>query len=166
MEQYIIERLQKNHDKETFDSGVSSLNNYLHKQASQDIKRHLSAVYILRESTQRSVYGYYTLSASSVLLDKLPPEIAKKLPRYPSIPVTLLGRLAIDVRLQNQGLGELLLIDALKRAALRSSEIGAMAVIVDALTEGARIFYEKYGFQKFLDKEQQLFLPMDVIKKI
>ena len=149
-----------------FDSGEDSLNHYLQKQATQDIKRNLSAVYVLIERDVPDVLGCYTLCASSVLLDNIPQELTKKLPRYLLIPVTFLGRLAIDIGLQGQGLGELLLVDALKRAGNLSNELGSMAVIVEALNSKAAAFYEKFGFQKFLDKTGQLFLSMNVIKKI
>lgn len=166
MNKYYIEQLNKSHIKENFNSGEDSLNKYLQKQATQDIKRNLSAVYVLLERNASIVLGYYTLCSSSVLLDNLPQEVSKKLPRYPLIPVTLLGRLAIDIKSQGQGLGELLLTDALKRASKLSNEQGSIAVIVDALNSKASAFYEKFGFQKFFDKTNQLFLSMNVIKKL
>lgn len=134
------------------------MDKYLQKQATQDIKRNLSGVYALLEREESDVLGYYNLCSSCVLLNELPQEISKKLPRYPLIPVTLSGRLAVDIKSQGQGLGELLLIDALKRAAKLSNELGSIAVIVDALNIKALIFYKKFGFQNFFDKKNQLFL--------
>lgn len=143
-----------------------SLNEYLHKQASQDIKRNLSALYVLLERNTPNILGYYTLCSSSVPLDNIPLEISKKLPRYPLIPVTLLGRLALDLKLQGQGFGALLLVDALKRAGKLSKELGSMAVLVEALNTRASAFYEKFGFQKFFDKPNQLFLSMNVMNRL
>lgn len=168
MNKYYIEQLSKSHVKDHFDSGENSLNVYLQKQALQDIKRNLSAVYVLLdiEQDKTTILGYYTLCSSSVLLDALPHDISKKLPRYPLIPVTLLGRLAVDVNSQGQGLGELLLIDALKRSGKLSIDLGSMAVIVESLNMKITSFYEKFGFQKLIDKKNQLFLSINVIKKL
>lgn len=166
MNGYLIEQLDKSHNKANFNSGEDSLNNYLQKQATQDIKRNLSVVYVLLDPDTRNVLGYYTLCASSILLDSIPQKHSKKLPRYPLIPVTLLGRLAIDIKLQGQGLGALLLTDALKRAAELSLRLGSMAVIVEALNSSAIAFYEQFGVQRFLNKTNQLFLSMSVIKKL
>lgn len=166
MNKYYIEQLNKSHSKNSFNSGENSLDKYLQKQATQDIKRNLSAVYVLFEGQDSTVLGYYTLCSSSILIDSIPREVSKKLPRYPLIPVTLLGRLAIDIKLQGQGLGELLLTDALLRAGRLSNELGSMAVIVDSLSSRASDFYEKFGFQKFIDNTNKLFLPMSVIKQL
>lgn len=166
MSKYYIEQLDKSHSKKSFNSGEDSLDKYLQKQATQDKKRNLSAVYVLLEGQNSTVLGYYTLCSSSVLIDSIPSEISKKLPRYPLIPVTLLGRLAIDIKLQGQGLGELLLTDALLRAGRLSTELGSMAVMVDSLSSRASDFYENFGFQKFIDNTNKLFLPMSIIKQL
>ena len=105
------------------------------------------------------VAGYYTLSACEIEPRGLPNEIAKRLPRRP-LPATLIGRLATDLRYRGQGLGGMLLVNALTRAANASRGIGAMAVIVDAKANQARGFYERYGFQRFADDPYRLFLPM------
>ena len=164
--EYKIRLLQKNHIKSSFDSGEKSLNNYLHTQVSQDIKRSLSAAYVLLEANNPSVIGFYTLSSLSISLNDLSEKISKKLPRYPIAPVTLIGRLAIDKNYQKQRLGELLLVDALKRSYFQSTQIGSMAVVVDALNESATHFYEKFGFIKFLDRKGQLFITMESIKDL
>ncbi len=165
MKKYNIERLNKSHDKAGFNCGEDSLNQYFYTQTSQDIKRSLTAIYVLSEGEQSAILGFYTLSASALSLIDLPEDISKRLPRYPSLPVTLLGRLAVDIHCQKQGLGEVLLIDALKRADLLSNDIGSMAVVVDALNKNAIHFYEKFGFTKFKN-ENKLFLTMKTIKKL
>lgn len=111
-----------------------------------------------------AIAGYYTLSAMSVVLAELPLEITRKLPRYPHVPATLLGRLAVDRRYQGKGYGRFLLADALFKS-LRS-EIAFFAVIVDALDERARHFYELEGFLPFLDQPRRLFLPMADIENL
>lgn len=166
MKKYKIELLSSVHNKSEFSSSEASLNNYLHRQATQDIKRNLAVVYVLIElENPNTIQGFYTISSSSIALKDFPQIASKKLPRYPSIPVTLLGRLAIDTNSEKQGLGALLLIDALKRSTLLSKEIGFMAVVVGALNENAAQFYEKYGFIRFTENNK-LFLTIETIKKL
>lgn len=105
-----------------------------------------------------TVAGYYTLSSTSVLLRDLPNETVRKLPKYPLVPATLLGRLAVDRRQQGKGFGRFLLADALRRAAM--SEIASFAVIVDAKDENARRFYAGESFLPFPDQPMKLFRPM------
>ena len=89
----------------------------------------------------------------------------KRLPRYP-IPVVHLGRLAVDMRYQGKGLGEFLLMDALRRTQLVSEQIGVYAVEVRAIDEAARQFYLKYGFTELKDDKLHLYLPISVIRKL
>ena len=153
----MIELLDKKHNRDDFDCGKELLNNYLKNQAGQDIKRKLSACFVLAESTSDQIQGYYTLSNNSIPLSSFPEHIQKKLPRsYISIPTTLLGRLAIDTKYQGKGIGKILLIDALKRSYEISQEIGSFAVVVDPIDEEAEKFYEKYDFIKLPDSGKML----------
>jgi GNAT superfamily N-acetyltransferase len=111
-----------------------------------------------------AIGGYYTLSATSVNLAELPAQITRKLPRYPLVPATLLGRLAVDRRHQGNGYGRFLLADALFRAV--RSEIASFAVIVDAKDENARRFYERESFLPFPDQPMKLFRPMSDIAEM
>ena len=115
------------------------------------------------EGLTSAVIGHYTLSATSILFTDLPDETARKLPKYPNLPATLLGRLAIDSRYQGRGYGELLIIDALRRALQATTEVASYAVVVDAINEHARSFYEQYEFCAFPDRKLRLFLPMMTI---
>ena len=108
-----------------------------------------------------AVAGYYTLSATSVLLVDLPPPVSKKLPRYPAVPATLLGRLAVDQRYRGRQLGESLLFDAFSRT-LRS-DIASFAFVVDAKDATARAFYERYGFMVLTGSGRRMFKPMSEI---
>ena len=154
-----IEPLRDTHDRSAFSCGNDSLDRYLREQAGQDLRRHLSAVFVLFDSTNGAVAGYYSLSACLVEPSSLPHEVARRLPRRP-LPATLIGRLAVDLRYRNLGLGRGLLADALIRAANASWNIGAMAVIVDAKDDQARAFYEHFGFRRFVDDPYRLSLPM------
>lgn len=166
-QRYRVERLGRHHDRAAFSCGEESLDGYLRRQARQDDDRNVARVFVLYDPQDDRIAGYYTLSASSVQLEGLPPDAQRKLPRYPSVPVVLLGRLATDVGYQGQELGEALLFDALRRALEASTQqIAAVAVIVDALHDRARSFYERYGFQQFTDNEDRLFLPMQTIEQL
>ncbi len=162
----ISESLNSVHKKYDFSCGKEMLDNYLHKQANQDIKRKLSACFVVKEKQTELIKGYYTLSNNSIPLEDIPENIRKKLPRsYTTIPTTLLGRLAIDNNFQGQGLGKLILIDALKRSFELSKTIGSFAVIVDPIDEDAERFYDKYGFLKLPDSGK-MFLPMKTIGQL
>ncbi|SJZ59952.1 Acetyltransferase (GNAT) family protein [Enhydrobacter aerosaccus] len=110
------------------------------------------------------IAGYYTLSATSVQIAELPAQTVRKLPRYPLVPATLVGRLAVDRHHQGKGYGRFLLADALYRAA--RSEIASFAVIVDAKDENARRFYERESFLPFPDQPMKLFRPMTDIRRL
>jgi GNAT superfamily N-acetyltransferase len=160
---YLTVALNSSHKKEKFSCGKTLPDNYLHKQAKQDVKRKLSACFIL-EGEDYNVKGYYTLSNSSINRVLLPESIIKKLPQsYSYLPVTLLGRLAVDNSYQGQGLGELLILDALKRSYDISDSVGSMAVIVDPIDEGATMYYGKYGFVCLPDSHR-MFILMDTAK--
>ena len=103
--------------KSDFFCGKEILDNYLHHQAGQDVKRKLSACFVMEDDETGIIQGYYTLANNSIPLSLIPFELQKKLPRsYSSIPTILLGRLAIDRRFQGRGCGKLLLIDALHKS--------------------------------------------------
>ncbi len=164
---WVIEQLGKSHNRADFSCGKEPLDRYLKEQASQDAKRRVAAPFILTLSNDHTtVVGYYTLSALSVNLQDLPEDIIKKLPAYSLVPVTLLGRLAVDVRYRGKGAGEFLLSNALERALAQSSQIGATAVVVDAIDEKAAAFYRHFDFLDFPDKPGRLFLTMKSIADI
>jgi ribosomal protein S18 acetylase RimI-like enzyme len=163
--QYVITQLSKRHCRRAFFSGVDELDTYLSKQAGQESRKNIAVTYVLAEEETNKVAAYYTLSATTVALQSLPEDAAKKLPHYPLVPATLIGRLAVDSYYQGQGLGETLLIDALHRAYQASTVVASFAVLVDALNVDAMNFYKKYGFLSLLNKKNQLYLPMKMIGK-
>jgi ribosomal protein S18 acetylase RimI-like enzyme len=152
------------HIREGFCCGIESLDLYFRTRARQDRDKFAAAVFVLAEGA--NVLGYYTLSAYTINSSEMPAELARKLPRYPHLPATLLGRLAVDTRYQGQGLGEDLLVDALKRCMSNTVEIGSLAVVVEAENEQAIEFYLRYGFIQFPDKRDKLFLPMQTIRSM
>ena len=165
MREYITEALNTSHKKAEFDCGNKMLNRYLHKQAKQDVKRKLSACFILANANH-IVKGYYTLSNAGISREIIPEEIKRRLPPfYDSLPVTLLGRLAVSTLFKGQGIGKLLLIDALKRCFHVSKHIGSMAVVVDPVDERAENFYKRFQFITLPDSGK-MFLPMKTIEML
>lgn len=155
-----VEPLGRQHDRAAFHCGAEALDRYLKQQARQDADKRVAAPFVAVARPETRVLGYYTLSASVLTLADLPDHLARKLPRYPQLPVTLLGRLAVDQSAKGQGLGEHLLLDALRRSLVHADQIAAMAVIVDAKDESAASFYRRYGFTSLRAQPIHLFVPM------
>jgi GNAT superfamily N-acetyltransferase len=158
-----VEALGSQHDRSRFESGVEPLDRYFRTQAGQDARKNMAAPFVL-VLPDGVIGGYYTLSSTSIQLGELPEQTVRKLPRYPLLPATLLGRLAVDRRQQGKGYGRYLLADALYRAA--QSEIASFAVIVDAKDDNARRFYERESFLPFPDQPMKLFRPMADIRRL
>ena len=159
-----IEPLGAMHDRAAFRSGVPALDRYLHDQASQDARRRVTTPFVMIDGSG-SILGYYTLSAFGVQSGELPDTIARKLPRYPLLPATLLGRLAVRQSQQGQGLGHFLLVDALRRSLDSTYNVASIGVVVEALDENASTFYKRHGFTELNDHPSRLFLPMATIEK-
>jgi GNAT superfamily N-acetyltransferase len=158
-----VEALGPHHDRHSFVSGVEPLDRYFRTQAGQDARKNVAAPFVL-VLEDGGIGGFYTLSSTGVTLAELPVEITRRLPRYPTIPATLLGRLAVDRRMQGRGYGRFLLADALHRA-LRS-EIASFAVVVDAKDAAALRFYQRESFLQFPDQPTKLFRPMADIARL
>jgi GNAT superfamily N-acetyltransferase len=159
---YFIELITADHDLENFDCGDESKNAFLKKFALQNTKGGLGRTYVaVEEQAQSVVRGYYTISSSSVTFDPPP----TNLPRYP-LPAVLIGKLATDINAQNQGLGTMLLFDALERAARVAEEIGIFLVEIQAVNEKARQIYEKRGFTSMLDEPMKMYMNLKKVRKL
>jgi len=150
-------------DRTGFDCGVEPLDSYFRNQVGQDIRRRVTACFVASDLDGR-IAGYYTLASASVMLTDLPESLAKKLPRYPSVPAVRMGRLAVDHAYRGEGLGAALLADALRRAA--TAEIAAYAFVVDAKDASAAEFYAHYGFAALPEQPLFLFLPLATVKSL
>jgi GNAT superfamily N-acetyltransferase len=159
-----VEPLADRHHRDGFASGVEPLDRYLKQQAGQDTRRRVATCFVLVAGDDAAPIGYYTLAATSLTLAELPEALAKRLPRYPRVPATLMGRLAVDARHQGQGRGELLLFDAFSRA-LRN-EIATYAFVVDAKDDKALQFYQQYRLLPLIASGRRLFIPMAEIAKL
>lgn len=163
--QYVCEVLGKQHDRKHFDCGVSVLNDYLARIASQDVKRKAAAVFVMSPADDRSrIAGFYTLCSTSVELSELPEALAKRLPRYPEVPGILIGRLARDHAFP--GTGSLLVADALLRCVRIAAEVAATLIVVDAKDESARGFYAKQGFIELPNITHRMFLPISTAEQL
>lgn len=160
---WIIEQLDRRHDRAAFSCGKPVLDAFLTRYASQYAKRNLARTYVAVRSGGAEVVGYYSLSAAAIRVRDLPEPLAAKLPEHP-VPAALLARLAVDQSLQGQGLGRLLIGDALVRCAELSGHIGLHVVTVDAIDEEAVRFYERMGFTRFRDQPDKLFIPVSAIQ--
>lgn len=158
MTRFSITSLSDEHDRSTFESASPILDRYFREQATQDVRRLVTACYVATPLDTVLVAGFYTLAAGSVVLSDLPEAIAKKLPRYPAVPVARLGRLAVDRRFTGQQLGAALLWDAAQRAL--ASPLAAFALVVDAKDDAAAAFYRHHGFISCADQPLQLFWPL------
>jgi GNAT superfamily N-acetyltransferase len=162
-----VHRLDAGHNRSGFSCGEPSLDSYLHQQASQDIRRQISAVYVLQDDQESCIAGYYTLSATSIQFPDLPESETRKIPRYQSLPACLLGRLAVDRRYAGQGMGRRLMLDAIKRSIEMASSLGMIAIVVDAIDDDAVSFYKHFGFRRFPDESsRRLFLRMSDARRL
>jgi GNAT superfamily N-acetyltransferase len=154
---FVIEPLAAQ-DRSAFSCGAVALDRYLKERASQDVKRLIASCFLVKETATGAVAGYYTLAATSIPANELPLEILKRLPRYPILPAALVGRLAVDARFHQRGLGSALLADAALRVL--KGDTKAFALVVDAKDENAVAFYRRHGFAPFVSRPLSLFLPL------
>jgi GNAT superfamily N-acetyltransferase len=148
------------HDRSAFSCGEDELDRYFREHAGQDQRRNVASCFVLVRRSDQELVGYYTLSATDVAPTELPASLARRLPRYAHLPAILLGRLAVDRRFHGQGVGRLLLGDALGRARQSTSQVAAVVVLVDALNEVAAQFYEALGFERLEGDGLRLFIPV------
>ena len=161
-----VEALAAHHDRDAFSCGIDSLDRYLRSQAGQDVRRRANGVFILvAADAVETVLGYYTLCATSLPQGDVPAAARKHVPRYPLVSATLIGRLAVSRTRQGDGLGSLLLADAVRRAYASAETVGSSMLVVDALNERAAAFYESFGFQP-LPESLRLVLPMRSIEEL
>lgn len=154
-----IEPLSRHHDRAAFSCGQADLDDWFRHRAGQDERRDIARVFVAIDD-ELGLVGFYSLSSFTLAIEDLPPEIARKLPRYDSIPAALIGRLARDQRATGRGIGALLLADAIRRILGAERSLAIFAIVVDAKDERAVEFYREFEFQAFPLKPRRLFLPV------
>ena len=161
-----IQPLSVRHDRKSFECGKPWLDNYIRQHALRNQEAGYGRTYVaVPTDAPATGDGYYTLSMGSVAFAHLPDELAARAPKYP-MPVAHMGCLAVRTGLQGQGLGRLLLIDALRRVLAAADIIAARAVEVKAIDEPARDWYAAYGFLPFRDAPLHLYLPMQTVRAL
>ena len=152
-----IEPLGK-HDRAEFSCGVAALDDWFHLRAGQDEKRNVARVFVAVDD-QKGIVGFYSLSSFTIAIADLPPELGKRLPRYDAIPAALIGRPARDQRVRAEGIGALLLADAIRRVIGASRSLAVFAIVVDAMDDRVVSFYRAFGFEPFPNRPLRLFMP-------
>ncbi|WP_407518926.1 GNAT family N-acetyltransferase [Methylobacterium oryzisoli] len=160
---FVVEALGTQ-DRSAFRSGVDALDRYFHTQVTQDVRRRVTACFVGLDRGTGVIAGYYTLSASDVVLAEVPADLARKLPRYPAVPVALLGRLAIDRTFRGWKLGAALLVNAAARAA--RSDIAVFGLVVDAKDDRTEAFYRHFGFRPFGTRPRRLIAAIDTFRAL
>jgi hypothetical protein len=161
--EFVVEPLGEQ-ERLSFSCGVPELDRYLQVQARQDARRKVAAPFVLVDREGR-VAGYYSLSSYAIHLHELPEEIARKLPKYPLLPATLLGRSAIGTAHRGQKLGRLQLMDALFRSWRNSAQVASVGVVAEALDEPARDFYLHHEFMPIAGHRRKVFIAMRTIER-
>jgi len=159
-----IEPISKAHVRNNFSCTKPQLDQYLRQHARQNNDNNISKTFVAVD-TKNVVHGFYTLSAASIEFEELPKDFAKNIPKYP-IPAARIGKFAVDENSSKQGIGEKLLIDALRRIENTSNDMAVKAVLVDALDESAKNFWLKYEFIELLESDLKLFLPIETIQQL
>ncbi len=152
-----IEPLGSQHDRTSFSCGQPDLDAWFRQRAGQDERRNIARVFVAVDD-QIGIVGFYSLGAFTLALNDVPADLARKLPRYEAIPAALIGRLARDERARGQGLGDLLLADAITRTLGASRALAVFAIVVDAKDERAEQFYRAFGFQSFPSRPDRMFM--------
>jgi len=163
MSPFRFDALGEGYDRRAFLCGDEALDAYFRTQVTQDIRRRITNCFVVVETATSQVAAYYTLSAASIPLVDLPPDEAKRLPRYPTLPAVRIGRLAVDRHYQRRGLGELMLMNAVHRTMQDAA--AAFAILVDAKNDQAVAFYQRYGFRQIDGRPRTLFLPLATAQK-
>jgi len=144
-------------DRSSFDCGKPELDRWFREAAGQQERNNSARTTLAVDEREARIAGFFTLVAFRIEIDSVPEAVAGHASRYPMSAV-LLARLAVDRRYQGDGLGKIVLLEALKRVAGASRDIGFEIVVVDALDEDAACFYLKHGFRRFTDHSLKLFM--------
>ena len=163
-----VEQLAKHHARGPFDCGIESLNRYLIQLSGQYERRHLSRTYVATLPPNSRVVGYYSISSAQVDYTRVS---LKQFPRHPTgipLPCALIGKLAVDREYQKRGMGQHLLLHALRNVKRVSDQIAISAVLIHAIDETAKRFYEQYGFRSLSEQnnEYDLVLGIKAVKRI
>ena len=160
------------HDRAAFSCGTNRLDNFLKRTARKHQAGDFTRVWVATESGRADILGFYAMNAHSLEGEALPAHLTRNAPRSGGIPAVYLSMIAVDRHYQSQGLGRILLADALKRSAAVAEQIGLKAVVLDVIEDGGpeitekrRAFYAAMGFQPLLTRPLRMFISIEMIRK-
>lgn len=160
-----FQALHDSHDTAGFTCGVAALDQWLRSVARQHISKGISRTFCAVDAdASTQILGYYSLTVAEIDTDKLPKDVARKLPRR--APLVLIGRLATALTMRGQGLGSMLVIDAFRRIVEVSNNVGVTLIMVDAKDDQAASFYQHYGFVPLPDAPLRLVLPVATARQL
>ena len=157
------EPISKRHDREAFDCGETALNEFLRRYARKDHEMGGAKTFLAIDADKKTILGYYSLSPCSIAYARTPELVRRGLARY-DVPAFRLARLAVDLKVQGQGLGGQLLLAAGKRCLLASAEVGDVAILIDAKNASVAAWYAIYGALPLLDAPLSLLLPLTTVE--
>ncbi|MBK1664117.1 GNAT family N-acetyltransferase [Rhodospirillum rubrum] len=160
------EAISRDHDRKNFDCGSPELNLFLDRYARQNHQSGGAKTFVAVVPDEPTrVLGYYSISPGAVAYARVPEALTKALGRY-EVPVFRLGRLAVSLSTQGQGLGSYLLVAAGVRAMSVSAQVGGVALVIDAKDEKAATWYARFGAQPLLDDPLKMILPLSTIAEV
>ncbi|MDE0359759.1 MAG: GNAT family N-acetyltransferase [Rhodospirillaceae bacterium] len=160
------------HNREAFSCGTDRLDNFLKKTARKQQAGDFTRLWVATYVGQTEIIGYYAINAHYLEGDDLPTGLTRNAPRTGGIPAIYLSMIAVDQRYQNQGLGRILLADALERAASVADQVGIKVVVLDVIEDGGQeitrgryAFYAAMGFQSLPSRPSRMFMSIDTIRR-
>lgn len=161
-----IEPLSKSHHRKTFDCGThTALNLFLQQQARQQAEKGISRTFVLvHDNKPHDIIGYFSLILTEVKSHRLPEPFSQKYPQI--IAGVKLARLAVDIAHQKQGIGTILLVEAMRKSLVIAENAGVIGLFVDAKDASAKQYYCQYGFETMQDNQLELFLPFKLVKQM
>lgn len=163
----------RKHDRTNFSCGTERLDNFLKRTARKHQAGDFTRVWVATLRGQTEILGYYAVNAHSLEGNDLPASLARNVPRFGGIPAIYLSMIAVDHRHQGQGLGRILLADALSRAVAAADQVGVKVVVLDVIEDGGpedtekrRAFYAGMGFQPLPTRPLRMFITIDTIRRV
>jgi GNAT superfamily N-acetyltransferase len=157
------EPVGKRHDRDAFDCGETALNEFLRRYARKSHEMGGAKTFLAIDDDDKTILGYYSLSPCSIAYARTPELVRRGLARH-DVPAFRLARLAVDLKVQGQGLGGQLLLSAGKRCLLASAEVGGVAILIDAKNARVAAWYASYGALPLLDAPLSLLLPLAIVE--
>lgn len=159
----ITESLNEHHDLSKFDCGEQVLNEWLSRRALKNQLTGASRTFVVCPPESKTVVGYYALAAGAVDRLSTPPAIRRNMPE--PIPVTILGRLAVDKSLHGHNIGSSLLLDALAKTLAVAQHVGTAGLLVHSSKDDAKRFFQRFNFISCPVSDMTLMLPIRAIQK-